>query len=79
MTQDGPVTTIPPVKPVKRGPHTGSRTSLRAAATSGCPESALNRPPMRDGEPYTSLTLAGRVTETVANGAADADTARNAL
>jgi MFS family permease len=79
VTHPGPLTITPPVKPVNRGPHTGSRTALRAAATSGCPESVLNSPPMRADEPYTSLALAGRVMETVANGAADADTARNAL
>ena len=79
VTQVGPVTMTPPVKPVKRGPHTGSRTMLRDAARRSWPERALNSAPMRDGEPYTSRALAGRVMETVAKGAADAETARNAL
>lgn len=79
VTQAGPVTMTPPVKPVKCGPHTGSRTLLREAASMAWPERVLNSAPMRDGEPYTSLALAGRVMETVAKGAADAETARNAL
>src|SRR6266568_7331667 len=79
VTQAGPVTMTPPVKPVKRGPHTGSRTLVREAARRAWPERALNSAPMRDGEPYTSLALAGRVMETVAKGAADAETARKAL
>ena len=79
MAQAGPVTITPPVKPVKRGPHTGSRTLLREAATRAWPERALNSAPMRDGEPYTSLAPAGRVIETVVKGAADAETARKAL
>ena len=61
VTQAGPVTMTPPAKPVKRRPHTGNRTSLREAATSAWPDAALISPPMRDGEPYTSLALAGRV------------------
>jgi hypothetical protein len=79
VTQAGLVTMRPPVKPVKRGPHTGSRTLLGEAVTRAWPEKALNSSPMRDGEPYTSLASGGRVTETVAKGAADAETARNAL
>ena len=76
VTQAGPVTMTPPVKPVKRGPHTGSRTVFREAARRAWRDRVLNNSPMRDGEPYTSLALAGRVTETVAKGAADAATAR---
>jgi len=79
VTQEGPTTMTPPVKPVNRGPHTGSRTLLREAPRRPWPERVLNSAPMRDGEAYTSLALAGRVMETVANGAADADTARKAL
>jgi hypothetical protein len=79
VTQAGPVTMTPPVKPVNRGPHTGSRTAVREAVRRAWPERMLNSAPMRDGEPYTSRALAGRVTETVAKGAAAADTARNAL
>src|SRR6266487_2292513 len=79
VTQAGPVTMTPPVKPVKRGPHTGSRTLLREAAMRTWPERVLNSSPMRDGDPYTSLAPKGRVIETVAKGAADAETARNAL
>ena len=59
LTQAGPVTMTPPVKPVKRGPHTGNRTLLREAARRSWPERALNSAPMRDGEPYTSRALAG--------------------
>ena len=66
MTQVGPVTMTPPVKPVKRGPHTGSRTALPEAVRRAWPARVLNSAPMRDGEPYTSRALAGRVTETVA-------------
>ena len=43
MTQAGLVTMTPPVKPVKpvnRGPQTGSRTVLRAAVTRAWPETA---------------------------------------
>jgi hypothetical protein len=76
QTASSPATMTPPVKPVKRGPHTGSRTLLREAATRVWPERALNSSPMRDGEPYTSLAPVGRVMETVAKGAADAETAR---
>ena len=79
VTQAGPATMIPPVKPVKRRPHTGSRTLAREAASSARPAGALISPPIRDGEPYTSLALAGRVMETVAYGAAAAETARKAL
>src|SRR5690349_12029251 len=79
VTQAGPVTMTPPVKPVKFGPHTGSRILRCEAARRAWPERVLNSAPMRDGEPYTSLALAGRVTETVAKGAADAETARKAL
>jgi len=79
VTQDGPATMTPPVKPVNRGPHTGSRTLLREAVSRPWPERVPNSAPMRDGEAYTSVALAGRVIETVANGAADAETARNAL
>jgi hypothetical protein len=79
VTQAGPVTMTPPVTAVKRGPHTGSRTLVREAARRAWPERALNSAPMRDGEPYTSLALAGRVMETVAKSAADAETARKAL
>jgi hypothetical protein len=66
VTQPGPVTMMPPTKPVKRGPHTGSRTFVREAATGAWPEEALISSPMRDDGPYTSLAAAGRVTETVA-------------
>jgi hypothetical protein len=79
VTQAAPGTMMPPTKPVKRCPHTGSRTFVRDAATSACPEAALSRPPMRDDEAYTSLAAAGRAIETVTYGAADADTARKAL
>jgi hypothetical protein len=79
VTQAGPVTMTPPVKPVKRGPHTGSRTVVREAARSAWPDRVLNNSPMRDDDPYTSLALAGRVMETVAKGAADAETARKVL
>ena len=70
---------MPPTKPVNRGPHTSSRTLVREAATRAWPEGALISSPMRDDEPYTSLAPAGRVTETVAKGAAEAETARKAL
>ena len=70
---------MPPTKPVKRCPHTGSRTFVRDAATSAWPEEALSRPPMRDGEPYTSPAAAGRAIENVTKGVAAADTARKAL
>lgn len=79
VTQDGRETMTPPVKPVNRGPHTGSRTLLREAVRRPWPERVPNSAPMRDGEAYTSLALAGWVTETVANSAADAETARKAL
>ena len=79
MTQAGPVTMMPPTKPVKRGPHTGSRTLLREAAITVWPEGALVSSPMREDEPYKSLASAGRVMETVAKGAAEAETARKAL
>ena len=69
----------PPVKPVKRGPHTGSRTPAREAASSSWPDAALISSLMRDGEPYTTLAPAGRVMKTVAYGAAVAETARKAL
>jgi hypothetical protein len=59
VTQAGLVTMTPPVKPVKRGPHTGSRTLLREAVTRAWPEKALNSSPMRDGESYTSLASGG--------------------
>jgi hypothetical protein len=65
VTQAGPVTMTPPVKPVKRGPHTGSRTPAREAASSSWPEAALISSLMRDGEPYTTLAPAGRVMKTV--------------
>lgn len=57
---------MPPTKPVNRGPHTGSRTLARDAATSAWPEEALISAPMCDGEPYTSLAAAGRAIDTVA-------------
>ena len=57
---------MPPTKPVNRGPHTGSRTLARDAATSAWPEEAPSRSPMCDDEPYTSLAVAGRTIETVA-------------
>ena len=69
----------PPVEPVKRGPPTGGRALLREAARRYWPERARNGAPVRDGEPDTSRALAGPVMETVAKGAADAETGRNAL
>jgi hypothetical protein len=51
VTQAGLVTMTPPVKPVKRGPQTGSRTVLREAVTRAWPEEALNSSPIRDGAP----------------------------
>ena len=50
VTQAGPVTMTPPVKPVKCGPHTGSRTVRREAARRDWPERVLKSAPMRDGE-----------------------------
>jgi hypothetical protein len=54
------------VKPVKRGPHTGSRTVVRDTARRAWPERVPTSAPIRDGEPYTSLASAGRVMKTVA-------------
>ena len=52
---------------------------FREAAVRARSELALSSSPMRDGEPHTSLVAAGRVTETVATGAADAETMRKGL
>ena len=62
-----------------RGPRTGSHTVLYDAARRPRPESLPNSVPIRDGAAYTSRALAGRVTETVAKGAADAATASKAF
>jgi hypothetical protein len=66
VTQAGPGTMTPPTKPVKRGPHTGSRTLLREATTSAWPEGVLISWPTRDADPYKSLAFAGRMMDTVA-------------
>jgi len=51
VTHVGPVTMMPPTKPVNCGPHTGSRTLVREAAIKAWPEEGLNSAPMRDDEP----------------------------
>src|SRR5262249_52339082 len=79
VTQAGPGTMMPPTKPVKRGPHTGSPTPVGQAATPAPPDPRARRAPQPRGEPYQSRAPAGRVMATVAKGAAAADTARNAL
>jgi hypothetical protein len=51
VTHAGPVTMMPPTKPVNRGPHTGSRTLVREAAIRAWPVGELISVPMRDDEP----------------------------
>jgi hypothetical protein len=51
----------------------------RAAATMAWPEAVLNSSPMCDDEPYSRVSAAGRVMETVAKGAAAGETARKAF
>jgi hypothetical protein len=57
VTQTGPVTMTPPVK---RGPHSGSRTALRDAVRRAWPARVLNSTRMRDGSRRRAGALAGR-------------------